>query len=59
MEQLRELERQEAAQLELLDQLKHDRDGLMKEFDEENDLKSKIIVDGIKKIAVLGVIKYH
>lgn len=28
-------------------------------FDGDTDLKSKVLIDGIKKISVLGVIKYH
>ena len=31
----------------------------MQEFDQETDLKSKTLISGIKKITVLGVIKYH
>lgn len=32
---------------------------MVAEFDDDTDLRKKIIVSGIKKISVLGVIKYH
>ena len=42
-----------------MDELKAERDELVAEFDQDTDLKSKILVDGVHKIAVLGIIKYH
>ena len=42
-----------------MDELKAERDDLVAEFDKDTDLKTKIIIDGIHKVSVLGVIKYH
>lgn len=53
------LQAQETAAKELLDELKAERDELVAEFDADTDLKSKILIDGVKKVSVLGVIKYH
>jgi hypothetical protein len=39
--------------------LKKDRDDLVAEFDDSSDLSKKVLITGIKKISVLGVIKYH
>jgi hypothetical protein len=39
--------------------LRKERQNLVAEFDGETDLKSKTLISGIKKITVLGVIKYH
>ena len=43
----------------MLEKLKKDRSDLVAEFDDESDLKRKVLIQGIKKICVLGVIKYH
>lgn len=45
--------------MELLDKLKAERHALVREFDNEKDLQEKVVLEGIKKISVLGVIKYH
>ena len=45
--------------MQLMDKLKKQREDVVAEFDNDTDLKSKVVVDGIKKISVLGVIKYH
>ena len=58
-EQLVAVEKQEEAQSELLASLKKDRQDLVAEFDGDTDLKKKVLITGIKKISVLGVIKYH
>lgn len=50
---------QENASKELLQELKADRDELIAEFDGDTDLKSKMIISGIHKICVQGIIKYH
>lgn len=47
-EEVRAIERQEDAQKKLLAQLKQERQDLVAEFDEDTDLKKKIIVSGIK-----------
>ena len=43
----------------MLDELKSERDELVAEFDKDTDLKSKMLVQGVHKVSVLGVIKYH
>ena len=45
--------------MQLLDKLKKERDGVVSEFNEDTDLRSKVIITGVQKISVLGVIKYH
>lgn len=47
-EQITAIEQQEDAQKQLLAQLKKERKDLVAEFDEETDLKQKVIVEGIK-----------
>ena len=42
-----------------MDELKQERDDLVAEFDKDTDLKSKILISGVHKVSVLGVIKYH
>ena len=39
--------------------MKKDRDKLVEHFDKDKDLKEKILISGVKKICVLGTIKYH
>lgn len=58
-EQIKAIETQQIAQQKLLSKLKEDRQNVVAEFDGDTDLKSKVLIDGIKKISVLGVIKYH
>lgn len=58
-EQMLALETQENSQRELLEMLRKERQNLVAEFDGDTDLKSKTLISGIKKITVLGVIKYH
>ena len=53
------LQAQEKASKELLEELKAERDELVAEFDQDTDLKSKILLTGIHKVSVLGMIKYH
>lgn len=36
-----------------------ERERLVQEFDQDTELKSKMVVSGIQKICVLGLIKYH
>lgn len=45
--------------MKLLDKLRREREGVVAEFDGDTDLKTKIVIDGIRKISVLGMIKYH
>ena len=42
-----------------MEELKADRDDLIAEFDAETDLKSKMLITGIRKVSVLGMMKYH
>lgn len=42
----------------MLDEMRQERNLLVKEF-AKDDLRSKMLVQGIHKICVLGVIKYH
>ena len=44
---------------ELLDEMRRERDELVAHFDKDTDLKQKMLITGIHKISVLGVIKYH
>jgi len=53
------VEVQEQASRELMEELKGERDDLLAEFDEQTDLKSKMLIQGIHKVTVLGMIKYH
>ena len=39
--------------------MKAERDELVAEFDRDTDLKEKILIDGVQKVCVLGIIKYH
>jgi len=43
---------QEKASKDLLAELKAERDGLVAEFDQDTDLKSKMIISGIHKVSV-------
>ena len=42
-----------------MEELKADREELVADFNEDTDLKSKMIISGIHKISVQGIIKYH
>ena len=53
------LQAQENASKELMEELKADREELVADFNEDTDLKSKMIISGIHKISVQGIIKYH
>ena len=53
------LEVQEQASRELMEELKSERDDLVAEFDQDTDLKSKMLIQGVHKVSVLGIIKYH
>ena len=39
--------------------MKAERDELVAHFDKDSDLKEKILIEGVQKVCVLGVIKYH
>ena len=43
----------------MMEEMKSERDKLIEHFDKDRDLKEKIILSGVKKICVLGMIKYH
>lgn len=42
-----------------MEEMKSERDKLIEHFNKDTDLKEKIIIQGVKKICVLGMIKYH
>lgn len=42
-----------------MEELRSEREDLLAEFDRETDLKSKMLIGGIHKVTVLGMIKYH
>lgn len=50
---------QEAAYAGMMEEMKNERDKLIERFDKDKDLKEKVILTGVKKICVLGMIKYH
>ena len=50
---------QEQASKELLEELKSERDELVAHFDQDTDLQQKILIQGIQKVCVLGVIRHH
>ena len=52
-------EAQELATREIMDELRQEREDLVAEFDKDTDLKRKILIDGVHKVSVLGIIKYH
>ena len=39
--------------------MKAERDELVAYFDKDTDLKEKILIEGVQKVCVLGMIKYH
>ena len=39
--------------------MRDERNALVERFDKDTDLNEKILISGISKICVLGVIKYH
>jgi len=43
----------------MMEEMKTERDKLIERFDKDKDLKEKVILTGVKKICVLGMIKYH
>jgi len=53
------VEAQQEASRELMAELRGERDELLAEFDRDTDLKSKMLISGIHKVTVLGMIKYH
>ena len=53
------VEIQEKATKQILDEMKAERDELVAHFDKETDLSEKILIEGVKKVCVLGMIKYH
>jgi hypothetical protein len=42
-----------------MEEMKQERDKLIEHFNKDTDLKEKILLTGVKKICVLGMIKYH
>ena len=42
-----------------MDEMRAEREELIAHFDKDTDLKQKILIKGVQKISVLGVIKYH
>jgi len=42
----------------MVKEMREERMALVKEFEQDN-LKSKMLISGIHKVCVLGVIKYH
>jgi len=56
---LMRIEVQEQASKELMDEMKAEREELIAHFDKDTDLKQKVLIKGVQKISVLGVIKYH
>jgi hypothetical protein len=55
----RALKVQKEASKEIMNELLQERADLVAKFDRDTDLKSKMIISGIPKIATLGVIRYH
>ena len=53
------MELQEMASRELIDEMREERAELVQKFDKDTDLKQKMLITGVHKISVLGVIKYH
>ena len=47
------------AEDQLQTEFKKEQDELLQYFSQDKDLRQKIIVDGVKKVCVLGKIKYH
>jgi|LauGreDrversion4_2_1035121.scaffolds.fasta_scaffold614860_1 hypothetical protein len=43
----------------MMEDMKNERDKLIEHFNQDRDLKEKILLTGVKKICVLGMIKYH
>jgi hypothetical protein len=42
-----------------MEEMKAERDKLIEHFNKDTDLKEKILITGVKKVCVLGMIKYH
>jgi hypothetical protein len=43
----------------MMEEMKAERDKLIEHFNKDTDLKEKILITGVKKVCVLGMIKYH
>lgn len=54
-----QIEIQENASKELLDEMRQERDDLVEYFEKDTDLSKKVLISGVRKVCVLGVIKYH
>lgn len=54
-----ENELQKKTKEELIIEMQSKRESVLAEFNAETDLKSEMIVSGIKKHCILGMIKYH
>lgn len=50
---------QEAAYADMMEEMKQERDKLIEHFNKDTDLREKILLTGVKKVCVLGMIKYH
>ena len=44
---------------EMLEEMKAERSALLGSIDEDYDLTKQVLVEGLKKMCVLGVIRYH
>lgn len=55
----KELALQTDKQRQLTADMRRERMELVKEFEQESDLSHKILISGIHKVCVLGMIKYH
>ena len=58
-ERMKVLAAQELARSAMLEEMRAERNELVEHFNRDTDLKSKELVQGIHKVCVLGVIKYH
>jgi len=43
----------------MMEEMKAERESLIEHFNKDTDLKEKILITGVKKVCVLGMIKYH
>jgi len=53
------LTKQEHASNEILLEMRQERRELVSHFDKDTDLQQTMLISGISKVCVLGVIKYH
>lgn len=50
---------QEEAYGAMMEEMKAERDKLIEHFNKDTDLREKVLITGVKKVCVLGMIKYH